>query len=317
MNLKKINQILRISKMYYEMDMGQVEIAKKEGISKSSVSRLLKNGKELGLVEVHIKEPVISFGELETQLIAHFPLKRAVIVPDLVGDKRILFHDVCLALAQDLPRYLDDDSILGIAWGRTLDVLSNLLSPIKRRGISVIQLNGGYSRAIYESSALQILKSFVTSVDGTGYQIPAPAVVDAAFIADAIKQDSQIAQILSMAECCQTAVFSVGNLARPSIVYEMGLLTDIQYHEMESEGCIGDICSHFINKNGEIFDDELDSRVIAAPLSVIKAIKNKLMVASGLEKTDIICATLRGGLVDCLYIDAPTAAAVLKKELAS
>lgn len=61
MDLKKINQILRISKMYYEMDMGQVEIAKKEGISKSSVSRLLKSGKDLGLIEVRIKEPVISF----------------------------------------------------------------------------------------------------------------------------------------------------------------------------------------------------------------------------------------------------------------
>ena len=61
MDLKKINQILRISKMYYEMDMGQIEIAKKEGISKSSVSRLLKSGKEMGLIEVHIKEPVLSF----------------------------------------------------------------------------------------------------------------------------------------------------------------------------------------------------------------------------------------------------------------
>ncbi|MEG0377940.1 MAG: sugar-binding domain-containing protein, partial [Eubacterium sp.] len=278
MDLKKINQILRISKMYYEMDLGQVEIAKREGISKSSVSRLLKNAKDLGLVEVHIKEPVLSFGELETQLIAHFPLKRAFIVPDLVGDKRILFHDVCLALAQDLPRFLDDDSILGIAWGNTLEVLSTLLPPIKRRNISVIQLNGGYSRAIYESSALNILKNFMTCVDGMGYQIPAPAVVDAPFIADAIKQDSQVAQVLSMAEHCQTAVFSVGNLARPSIIYEMGLLSDAQYREMEGNGCIGDICSHFINAEGEIFDKALDDRVIAAPLSTIKAIKNKLMV---------------------------------------
>lgn len=313
MDLKKINQILRISKMYYEMDMGQIEIAKKEGISKSSVSRLLKSGKEMGLIEVRIKEPVLSFGELETQLIAHFPLKRAVIVPDLVGDKRILVHDVCLALAQELPRYVDDDSILGIAWGSTLEVLSNLLQPIKRRGVSVIQLNGGYSRAVYESSALNILKNFVTCVDGAGYQIPAPAVVDAPFIADAIKQDSQVAQILSMAERCQTAVFSVGNLARPSIIYEMGLLSDAQYWEMESKGCIGDMCSHFINARGEIFDETLDRRVIAASLPVIKAIRNKLLVASGIEKADIICATLMGGLADVLYIDAPTAAEVLKK----
>lgn len=313
MDLKKINQILRISKMYYEMDMGQVEIAKKEGISKSSVSRLLKSGKDLGLIEVRIKEPVISFGELESQLIANFNLRQAVIVPDLVGDPQILLHDVCLALAQDLPRFLDDDSILGIAWGSTLETLSELLPPIKRRGISIIQLNGGYSRAVYESSALNILKNFMDSVNGTGYQIPAPAVVDAPFIADAIKQDSQVAQILSMAERCQTAVFSVGNFGRPSIIYEMGLLSDSQYREMEYRGCTGDVCSHFINDNGDIFDEALDQRVIAAPLPVIRAIPNKLLVASGTHKADIILAALRGGLADNLYIDAPTAAEVLKR----
>ena len=105
----------------------------------------------------------------------------------------------------------------------------------------------------------------------------------------------------------------MGNLARPSIIYEMGLLSDAQYWEMESKGCIGDMCSHFINARGEIFDETLDRRVIAASLPVIKAIRNKLLVASGIEKADIICATLMGGLADVLYIDAPTAAEVLKK----
>ncbi|MDO4289374.1 MAG: sugar-binding domain-containing protein [Eubacterium sp.] len=313
MDQKKINQILRVSKMYYEMDLGQVEIAQREGISKSSVSRLLKSGKAMGLIEVRIKEPVLSFGELESQLLSAFNLKRAVIVPDLVGDPQILLHDVCLALAQDLPRYLDDDAVLGIAWGHTLEVLSELLPAIKRRGISVIQLNGGYSRAVYESSALNILKIFVDAVGGTGYQIPAPAVVDAPFIAEAIKQDSQIAHILAMAERCQTAVFSVGNFGRPSIVYEMGLLSDGQYRAMEAKGCTGDVCSHFINAEGEIFDEALDRRTVAASLSVIRAVPNKLLIASGTQKADIVLAALRGRLADCLYIDAPTAAAVLKR----
>ena len=45
-------------------------------------------------------------------------------------------------------------------------------------------------------------------------------------------------------------------------------------------------------------DEALDRRVIAASLPVIKAIRNKLLVASGIEKADIICATLKGGLAD-------------------
>ncbi|MDD4692392.1 MAG: sugar-binding domain-containing protein [Eubacterium aggregans] len=312
MDQKKINQILRISKLYYELDLGQVEIAAKEGISKSTVSRLLKAGKDMGLVEVRIKEPMLSFGDLEAQLLSQFPLKRVTIVPDFVNNPQILLRDVCTALAEDLPRYLDDDCTLGVAWGSTLEMLSTLLIPIKRRGISVIQLSGGYSRAIHESSALEILKNFAGSVDGTAYVIPAPAMVDAPFIAEAIKQDSQVKRILKMAEHCQTAVFSVGNLARPSVIYEMGLLTDAQYRDMESRGCIGDVCSHFINAQGDIFDHTLDDRVVGASLDTIRAIPNKLLLASGVVKARVICAALRGSLVDSLYIDAPTAMEVLK-----
>lgn len=312
MDQKKIKQILRIAKMYYELNLSQIEIADKEGISKSTVSRLLKNAMDIGLIEVRIKESVLSYSELESELTTRFPLKRAVICPDMVGNDQILLQDVCSALAEDLPRFVTDNSILGVAWGHTLAVLSTLLPSLHRSNVSVIQLNGGFSRAVYESGALSILKNFVDCVGGTGYQIPAPSMVDSAYIANAIKQDSQIRHILEMADQCQTAVFSVGCLSRPSVLYEMGILTDAQYQEIGVRGAIGDVCGHFINADGDIFDPALDDRVIAASLDTIKKIKNKLLVACGKAKAPVIAAALKGGLADSLYIDAPTAQEVLK-----
>lgn len=313
MDTKKLNQMIRIAKMHYELNYSQLEIAEKEGISKSTVSRILKSAMDFGIIEVRIKDSVLSNSSLENDLIARFPMKRAVIVPDLVGQPQILLQDVCAALAQDLPRYLNNNSILGVAWGHTLAVLARQLPRIKRSGISVIQLTGGFSRAIYESGALDILKSFTECVGGTGYQIPAPAMVDQPFIADALKQDSQIAHVLQMAEKCETAVFSVGNLERPSVLYEMGVITPEDYQNMHLQGAVGDCSSHFLNKNGEIFDKEMDKRVIGADLETIKKIPNKLLVVSGKEKVDIITAALKGGLADSLYIDAPTAEEIVKQ----
>lgn len=312
MDTQKIGQILRIAKMYYELHLSQIEIAEKEGISKSTVSRLLKNAMDMGLIEVRIKESILSYSDLEAQLIDHFPLKRAVICPDVVGNDQVLLQDVCSALADDLPRFIDNHSVLGVAWGHTLAVLSTLLPSIPRNGVSVIQLNGGFSRAVYESGALGILKNFVDCVGGTGYQIPAPSMVDSTYIADAIKQESQIRQILEMAEACQTAVFSVGCLSRPSVLYEMGILTDAQYQSIGARGGIGDVCGHFINADGDIFDPDMDSRVIAAPIDTIKKIPNKLLVASGKQKAQVIAAALKGGLADSLYIDAPTAQEIMR-----
>ena len=282
MDAAKMNQAIRIAKLYYELHYNQLEIAAREGISKSSVSRILKNAMDMGIIEVRIKDSVLANGNLENELIARFPIKRAIIVPDLVGNSQILMQDVCAALAEDLPRYIKNDSVIGVTWGHALAVLAQQLPKIKRSGVSVIQLTGGFSRAIFESGALDVLKRFVDSVGGTGYQIPAPAMVAESSIVEALKKDPQIHEILEMAEVCQTAIYSVGNL------------------------------EHFIKQNGELFDKKIDARVVGASLETIKKIPNKLVVAVGKEKEKIITAALQGGLVDSLYIDEPTAELIVR-----
>ena len=82
---------------------------------------------------------------------------------------------------------------------------------------------------------------------------------------------------------------------------------------MIQRGVIGDCCSHFLNRDGNIFDQDMDARVVGASLSTIKKIPNKLLVVSGKEKKEVIRAALIGGLADSLYIDAPTAREVLKQ----
>ena len=299
--------------MHYELNYTQLEIARKEGISKATVSRILKSAMDMGIIKVRIKDSVLNDTELEKELVAAYPIKRAVIVPDLVGNDQILLQDVCAAVVNDLPRYIKNDSILGVFYGHTLTVLARQLPRLKRSGVSVIQLAGGFSRAMYESNALSILSSFSECVSGTAYQIPAPAMVEKPFIVEALKQDSQIARVLDMAEICDTAIFSVGNLERPSILYEMGLITHEEYQNMIQRGVIGDCCSHFLNRDGNIFDQDMDARVVGASLSTIKKIPNKLLVVSGKEKKEVIRAALIGGLADSLYIDAPTAREVLKQ----
>lgn len=312
LDTKKLEQIIKIAKMHYELHYSQLEIAKKEGISKSTVSRLLKAAMDEGIIEVRIRESVLRNSSLEHDLLARFPISRAVLVPDLLENPQILLRDICTALAKDLPRYIKNDSIVGVAWGNTLAVLANHLTKIKRSGVSVIQLSGGFSKAVYESGALDILKNFADCVGGTGYQIPAPAMVDTPFIAEALKQDSQIRHILDMAKQCRTAIFSVGNMERPSVLYEMGVISEKEYLDFRQRGAVGDCCSHFLDRRGQIFDKDLDDRVVGTSLEIIKKIPNKMLIACGKEKAEVVSAALTGGLVDSLYIDAPTAEEIVR-----
>ena len=42
MDTNKSYQIIRVAKKYYELHMGQLEIAQEEGVSKSTISRMLQ-----------------------------------------------------------------------------------------------------------------------------------------------------------------------------------------------------------------------------------------------------------------------------------
>ena len=119
MDTNKITQMIRIAKMHYELNRTQLEIAKKEGISKATVSRILKSAMDKGIIEVRIKDSILNDTALEKDLIDAYPIKRAVIVPDLVENEQILLQDVCAALIDDLPRYVKNDSVIGVFYGHT------------------------------------------------------------------------------------------------------------------------------------------------------------------------------------------------------
>lgn len=74
--------LYRIARDYYQFDMPQKEIAKRENISRPHVSRLLKKAKEVGIVNIEINKPnVLSEVEMIDTLKDLTGLKNVEIVP--------------------------------------------------------------------------------------------------------------------------------------------------------------------------------------------------------------------------------------------
>ena len=312
MDLSKQNLILRVAKMYYEMNMSQQEIGAKENISKSTVSRLLKTAMASGYVDVRVRMPEGAMTDIESEFTRRFSLRKAVIVPGMVDSEEVLVQDVCAAAAADLPRYIEDHSAVGVAWGRTMNVLTRNLKTMKREGVIIIQLNGGSSRALYETGATEVVRAFKNAVGGDGYLLPAPAIVDTPFISDTIKSDSQISSVLMLSKRLKTAVFSVGAISKQSVLYELGCFSPLEYDGIEKKGAVGDVCSHFIDIHGNVVDERLDGRVVGASLEDIQKVENKLLLAVGEKKAKAVVGALRGGYADVLYIDEQTARRVLE-----
>ena len=116
--MKDILKLVEISKLYYEKNLTQLEIAKKMKISRPVVSKLLAEARTLGIVNIEIKSPLETNTLLLDQLSMRFNLQGGVIIPSgFTGKKfkqRVLISQAALYIERILPSL----PRIGLGWGR-------------------------------------------------------------------------------------------------------------------------------------------------------------------------------------------------------
>lgn len=78
---KRIELLVKVAKLYYENDYSQEMIAKKLGLSRPYISKLLNESKSNGIVKVQVIDPLSIETPLEKNLREHFGLEKVRIVP--------------------------------------------------------------------------------------------------------------------------------------------------------------------------------------------------------------------------------------------
>ncbi len=299
----KIIKIIRVAKKYYESHMDQKIIAKEEGISVSTVSRMLKRAEELGYIKISVEYPVLSNEELSESLQKKYKLKKVFLVPKLSDSPVAVQEEVCRAAAKNLASYLKDGTIIGTAWGRTMKSFANYISDLGVSHVRVVQLNGKTNSTSVPVGADDLSQAIARAGHGDVYVIPAPVAADSAEIAEMLKKERNISAALTLGRECQVALFGIGNLSRNTILYHSGSLREDDFLELEENGAVGDVCTCFFNKQGEAVSNSFAKRRISITLEELKKIPCKIGVVSGLDKKDALHGALLGGYVDVLYAD--------------
>lgn len=145
-NSDDIRLIVKIAQLYYEQDMTQAQIARELGIYRTTISRLLKRGREQGIVTIAINYDYNENLWLEQQLKQKFGLKEAVVVScdSEQEDEQLAMMGV--HGAQLLERLLEHGDIIGFSWGRAVRGLVEGLSPASQsRQLICVPIIGGPS----------------------------------------------------------------------------------------------------------------------------------------------------------------------------
>ena len=143
--------------------------------------------------------------------------------------------------------------------------------------------------------------------------VPAPLLVSSKSVREALLQEPDLVEISRMIPLSSMTVVGIGAMDDDATILSNGILTKNDFTLLKMQGAVGDLLSHFMDKNGRLIAADLEDRLLSLSLDKLRQLDNVIGVAGGLGKTDAILAALRGQYLDVLITDEDTALRLLKK----
>ena len=309
---EKIGKVIEAAKLYYLLDYNQNEIAKMLGVSRPTVSRLLQQAKSDGIVQINIMDPTEDVENLGKQLEKRFNLKKAVVASIPQYDDHIIKNYLGEKAAAYLDVIVKDDDIIGVTWGTTIYHVATELKQKFVKNVKVVQLKGGVSYAETNTYASETLYLFGKAYNTAPHNLPLPAIVDHVVVKQAMEADRHIRKILELGKQANIALFTMGPIKTDSLLFQLGYFTESDLESLYGKA-VGDICSRFFDKNGEICNESLNERTLGVNLDELRKKEYSILVSGGPNKIDGIYGALKGKYANVLITDQFTAKFLLDK----
>lgn len=303
------------ARMYYGEGQTMEAIASSLSVSRSTVSRMLRDAREAGLVQISLRPPEAHrVEELGRRISRQYGVQVHVVPMGVGTDERERLRTVVESGAALLDEMLEPGTTLGVAWGTTM---AALLSKVRTRpvpGLRIVQLNGAIN---VEGSGLTyiatVLARAATRWDATVHQFPVPAFFDYPATREAMWHERSVQRVLDVQRQATVAVFSVGafDAEVPSHVYTHNYLTADDLHSLRADGAVGDVCTVFLRADGSYRDISMNARGSGTSPDQLARIPRRLLVASGSRKALPLRAALRAGVATDVVVDEVTAAHLL------
>src|SRR4030065_2926886 len=134
--------LARVASLYYEDAQTQQEISLKLGYSRSSISRMLTEARQEGIVEIHVHHHLERNASLDQRLQCGFNLCEVQVLQDNGLPYPQMLRRLGGLAAKLLVQSINEHSILGISWGTALYEVANALQSMPTPGAKVVQLIG-------------------------------------------------------------------------------------------------------------------------------------------------------------------------------
>lgn len=313
-NSDDIRLIVKIAQLYYEQDMTQAQIARELGIYRTTISRLLKRGREHGIVTIAINYDYNENLWLEQQLKQKFALKEVVVASSEAEQEEDQLNAMGQQGAQLLERLLAPGDIIGLSWGRAVrSLVENLPQSSQSRQLICVPIIGGPSGKLESRYHVNTLTySAAARLKGESHLADFPALLDNELIRNGIMQSHHFKTIAAYWSNLDVALVGIGSPAIRDGANWHAFYGSEESDDLHARHVAGDICSRFYDINGATVETNMSEKTLSIEMQRLKQARYSIGIAMGEEKYSGILGALHGKYINCLVTNRETAELLLK-----
>jgi DNA-binding transcriptional regulator LsrR (DeoR family) len=298
------DQLVRASRLYYELGETQNAIAELLGVTRPQVSRLLKRARAEGIVEIRIVDTTAVESPAGDALRRSYGLDQVHLAPTIAGPEDLTRRMVGRLAAEVLRVAVRPGTTVGIGDGAsvsaTADALEDSATPV---AVTVVPLCGGFWSTGQEREPY---RRVAEALGGQVRGLMAPGLVDDAATKTALAAHAGVRAIADLWDRLDVALFGIGGPA-----WTVSLVGESVERQLEAADAVGEVLVAPFDLDGRFVCPVLRDRVIAFDARRLGRVPVAIGVAAGEAKVRPILGALRAGVMRTLVTDVATAEAVV------
>lgn len=290
--------IAKVASMYYDEGMTQAEIARKMGVSRSLISKILIDARRDGIVEVYIRSNDAYTVMLEREIEKKFGLNSAAVVDTYMINESEIDKRVYQEAANRVRKMTSEITKLGISWGNSIRGMIDYYPFTNQGDLEIYPLIGGMVDHHVDIHSNQLCYDLARRMHATAKYLYAPALMSNEKIKNELLSNSVICNVIEESKSVELAIVGISSPYGDNTMSQIGYIDDSNILEFRKLGVVGDINSQFFDSEGQVVDHPINRNVVGMDLEALKKIPNTLVIGFGDGKYEAIKVALAHGLVN-------------------
>ncbi len=305
--------LVHVAELYYEQGMSQQNVAETMGLSRPTVSRLLDEARDCGVVEITVHSPLKKEAGLSARLRLELGLRDAVVVSGSYDYDKAMRR--CAQAAGDVFRAVVDSGMtVGISWGRAMQAFCNQFPEQAHiYNVNVVQMIGCLGTGNPHVDGVELSLTLAKKLNGTFRNVYAPVYVDSELVQSYLLREPSVEQAIRQARQADIVLSGIGSLADANgSLFKAGYFNEEDRCTLAESGAVAILQGRPLNREGM----ELRTPgkfVVGAELEDMRQAKWRIGINASAAASTATLAAVRSGCINILVVDEPLALAMLEE----